>query len=51
LRDACMAVALNLGGWKKAMDRPGKRGKSVSTRVNRVAEPGPARALSQSKIA
>ncbi len=51
LRDACMAVALNLGGWKKAKDRQRKRAKSVSRRIKRVAEPDPARARSQSQIA
>jgi AcrR family transcriptional regulator len=45
LRDACMATALNLGGWKKAKNRQRKRGKSVSRRVNGIAELDPAKAL------
>jgi AcrR family transcriptional regulator len=51
LRDACMAMALNLGGWKKTKDRQWKRGKSVSGRVSHIAELDSTRALSPSQIA
>ena len=50
LRDACMATALSLGGWKKAQDRQRKRGGFVSRPVNRTAELDPARALSHKSI-
>ena len=37
LRDACMATALSLGGWKTVSDRQRKRGNSVSGRISRTS--------------
>jgi TetR/AcrR family transcriptional regulator, transcriptional repressor for nem operon len=37
LRDACMSVALNLGGWKKSAARPGRRRTRRGSRQRRPA--------------